>query len=74
MGEGRQAALSPHRDTWKVTAYFRKDAAWGKGWEAGSGLSSPGREPQASRKDRHGYQDLSVRLRKMGRIMPTLEA
>ena len=38
------------------------------------GSVSPGIETQASGKDKHCYQDLRVRLCKMGRIQAPLEA
>ena len=45
---------------------------WGRIWAQGS--VSPGVETQASWKDEHFYQDLRVRLCKMGRIPAPLEA
>ena len=45
---------------------------WGRIWAQGS--VSPGTETQASWKDKHCYQDLRVRLCKMGRIPAPLEA
>lgn len=45
---------------------------WGRVWAQGS--VSPGTETQASWKDKHCYQDLRVRLCKMGRIPAPLEA
>lgn len=45
---------------------------WVRIWAQGS--VSPGIETQASGKDKHCYQDLRVRLCKMGRIPTPLEA